>query len=119
MNSVILIGRITRDIELRYMNNQEQTAIVKFNLAVNRIKKDEADFPRVTVFGRQAENLEKYCHKGSQIAVQGRLTTGSYTDKEGKTVFTTEVTADRIEYLDKKEESPADDFKELNEDVPF
>ena len=124
MNSVILIGRITKDIELRY--TQQQMAVAQFTIAVDRMKNDEADFPRITAFGKTAENTANYMHKGSKIAVQGRLQTGSYQDKDGKTVYTTDVIADRVEFLDGKKEdadiepeAPIAEFNAVNEDVPF
>ncbi|MBO4235701.1 MAG: single-stranded DNA-binding protein [Firmicutes bacterium] len=145
MNSVILIGRLTRDPELRYTNGS-QMAIAKFSLAVDRpVRQGEerkADFPRITVFGKQAENCEKYLTKGRMVCVQGRIQTGSYQDKDGKTVYTTDVVADRVEFLewgDKNQNSSAgnyqsapevqsgedleaempDSFLAINEDVPF
>lgn len=110
MNSVNLIGRLTRDPELRY--TPSQTATCTFTLAVDkkmsREKRQEAvdnnrptaDFPRITVWGAQAENVSRYLSKGSQCAVIGRIQTGSYQDKEtGKTVYTTDILADNIEFL--------------------
>lgn len=110
MNQVIIIGRITKDIECRYTPGG--MAVAKFNIAIDRGKdkdgKDRgADFPTVTVFGRTAENLEKFSGKGLRIAVIGRITTGSY-EKDGHTVYTTEVTADRIEFIDWKGKSDAE-----------
>ena len=103
MNSVVLIGRLTRDPELRYTAGN-QMAIAKFSIAVDRPqragKEKETDFPRITVFGKQAENCEKFLTKGRLVAVQGRLQTGSYQDKDGKTVYTTDVVADRVEFLE-------------------
>jgi single-strand DNA-binding protein len=103
MNLVMLIGRLTRDPELRYAAGS-QTAVCKFSLAVDRPNRQgherEADFPRVTVFGRQAENCDKYLAKGRKVAVQGRLQTGSYKNKDGYTVYTTDVIADRVEFLE-------------------
>ena len=100
MNSVVLIGRLTRDPELRYTTSQ--MAVATFSLAIDRPvragKERETDFPRVTVFGKQAENCEKYLAKGRMAAVQGRLQTGSYTNKDGATVYTTDVVADRVEF---------------------
>ena len=102
MNSVVLIGRLTRDPELRYTTSQ--MAVATFSLAIDRPvragKERETDFPRVTVFGKQAENCEKYLAKGRMAAVQGRLQTGSYTNKDGATVYTTDVVADRVEFLE-------------------
>ena len=144
MNSVVLIGRLTRDPELRYTNGS-QMAIAKFSLAIDRPARQgeerKADFPRITVFGKQAENCEKYLAKGRMVCVQGRIQTGSYQDKDGKTVYTTDVVADRVEFLewgDKNQSSGGsfaqapdvqsgedleaempDSFLAINEDVPF
>ena len=110
MNKVILIGRLVRDPELRY--TQSNQAVCTFTLAVDkklsRERREEAeaanrptaDFPRITVWGRQAENASRYLFKGSQCAVEGRIQTGSYQDREtGKTVYTTDVVADNVEFL--------------------
>jgi len=104
MNSVILIGRLTKKPELRYSNSGDKTAIARFSLAVDRPyskdkEKSEADFIQIVVFGKQAENCEKYLDKGRQAAVQGRIQTGSYKDKDGNTRYTTEVVAERVEFL--------------------
>ena len=103
MNNVILIGRLANDPELNY--TPSQTAMCKFTLAVDRAKKTEdqtADFIRITVWSAQAENCNRYLHKGSQCAVQGRIQTGSYKNREGKAVYTTDVVADRVKFLDSK-----------------
>ena len=98
MNSTILIGRLTADPELSY--TQSQMAICRFTLAVDRIKRDQgADFIRITVFDRQAENCSRYLSKGRQAAVLGRIQTGSYTNREGQKVYTTDVIADRVEFI--------------------
>jgi single-strand DNA-binding protein len=80
-------------------------AVAAFTLAIDRPvaagKEKQADFPRVTVFGKQAETCERYLAKGRQVAVQGRIRTGSYKNKEGVTVYTTEVVADRVKFLDR------------------
>ena len=103
MNSVVLIGRLTRDPELRYTSNN-QMAVANFTLAINRPVKQgqekQADFPRITVFGKQAENCEKYLVKGRLVAIQGRIQTGSYKNKNGDTVYTTDVIADRVQFLE-------------------
>ena len=130
MNNVILIGRTTREIELRYTTSQ--TAVARFSLAVERPVKDgekKADFPNIIVFGKQAENCEKYLAKGRKVAVQGRLQTGSYEDKDGKRVYTTDVIAERVEFLEwgdsrteetqSEHQETVDDFKALDEAVPF
>lgn len=101
MNNVQLIGRLTRDPELRYSTGQNQTAICGFTLAVNTGYGDRqrADYPSIVVFGKAAENCEKYLHKGSRAAVTGRLQTGKY-EKDGRTVYTTDVVASSVEFLE-------------------
>lgn len=122
MNIAIITGRITKDIELKYTSGT-QKAVAQFNVAVERYG-DGTDFPRVKAFGKVAENLSNYCHKGSKILVRGRTETGSY-EKDGKTIYTQEIIADAIEYLDNKKSEIVPDnpgpkaFEELDEDVPF
>ena len=133
MNQVCLIGRLTRDIELRYTSGS-QTAVATFTLAINRPKREghdqEADFPRITVFGKQAENCDKFLAKGRLVGIQGRLQTGSYDDKNGNKVYTTDVIADRVEFLewgDRQDttapsQQPNDapsGFSAIDEDIPF
>jgi len=97
MNSVSLTGRLTKDPEVRY--SQANMAIARFTLAVDRpMKKDEADFIPVTCFGKTAELVEKYIQKGRLVGVTGRIQTGSY-EKDGRKVYTTDVIADRVEFL--------------------
>jgi len=102
MNNVILIGRLARDPELSYTPNT-QTAVCRFTIAVDRPKKEGqdagADFIRITVWGKQGENCDRYLAKGRQVAVQGRIQTGSYKDRNGDTVYTTDVIAERVEFL--------------------
>lgn len=102
MNSVILIGRLARDPELSYTPNT-QVAVCRFTIAVDRPKRNGedqgADFIRVTTWGRQAETCDRYLSKGRLISVQGRIQTGSYKDRSGQTVYTTDVVADRVEFL--------------------
>ena len=103
MNSVVLIGRLTRDPEVRYTDSQ--LAIARFAIAVDRMRgkntqEPSADFINIIVFGKQAENVERYVTKGRLIGVQGRIQTGSYTNKEGNKVYTTDVVADRVEFLE-------------------
>lgn len=130
MNSVVLIGRVTSEIRCRYLSSQ--IAVATFNVAVDRekSKEKETDFPKVTVFGKQAENCEKFVSKGDRIGVKGSIRTGSYEDKEGKTIYTTEVVAERVEFLEGKKESlkgkggedgpsSPDIFAEIDEDIPF
>lgn len=103
MNNVALIGRLVRDPELSYTTSQ--TALCKFTIAVDRQSKEEktADFIRIVVWGKQAENCDRYLFKGKQVAVNGRIQTGSYKDKDGKTVYTTDVIANNVEFLGRKE----------------
>lgn len=103
MNNVVLIGRLTRDPEIRYTTGDGQMAVATFTLAIDRPtragQERKTDFPRITVFGRQAENCERFLTKGRQVAVQGRIQTGSYTNKDGQTVYTTDVVANNVEFL--------------------
>jgi single-strand DNA-binding protein len=107
INSVVLIGRLTKDVELKYIPGSEM-AVATFTLAIDRPvgqgKEKQTDFPRITVFGKQAENCEKFISKGKMVGITGRLQTGSYKDKDGKTVYTTDVIADRVEFLSPKDE---------------
>ena len=102
MNQVILIGRLARDPELSYTPNT-QSAMCRFTIAVDRPRRQGedagADFIRITVWGRQAETCDRYLSKGRQVAVAGRIQTGSYKNREGVTVYTTDVVADRVEFL--------------------
>ena len=143
MNSVVLIGRLTRDPELRYTAGS-QMAVATFTVAIDRPVRagaeKQTDFPRVTVFGKQAENCERFLAKGRLVGVQGRIQTGSYTNKDGATVYTTDVVADRVEFLewgdrnergDRPQQSyrssaPAanvdaapEGFSAIDEDIPF
>ena len=119
MNRIVLIGRLTKDPELGYTPNT-QTAVSKFTLAVNRAKKDDgADFIRITVFGKQAESVSRYMKKGSQCAIEGRIQIGSYDGKDGNKVYTTDVIADRVEFLGGGEKPKETTFTEEDEVVPF
>lgn len=108
MNKVVLIGRLTRDPELRYTGNN--TPVVSFTLAVNRNFSNqqgerEADFINVVVWRKQAENVKNYLTKGSQAAVEGRIQTRSYDDNNGQKRYVTEVVADNVEFLGSKNSS--------------
>lgn len=107
MNKVILMGRLTRDPEVRYTQGENPMAIARYSLAVNRITKQQegqpsADFPNILAFGKMAEFAEKYLHKGTKIALVGRLQTGSYTNKDGVKVYTTEVVVESQEFAESK-----------------
>jgi len=104
MNNCVLIGRLTSTPELRYAPETE-TAVCSFTLAVDRFGKDKgADFIRIKCFAKTAENCQKYLDKGKQCAVEGRINTGSYKNKDGVTVYTTDVVANRVEFLGSKSE---------------
>ncbi len=138
MNNVVLIGRLARDPELRYTQNNN-TAVTHITIAVDRPpqqgQEKQADFIRVTVFGRQAETVNRYLKKGRQVAVQGRIQTGSYKNRDGQTVYTTDVIADRVEFLGSGNDSSGggigrgpvetedpgfpDAFQATDDDIPF
>lgn len=125
MNSVNLVGRLTRDPEVRYTAGENAMAVAKFAIAVDRPTQGEkkADFLNIVIFGRQAENCEKYLSKGRQVAIHGRIQTGKYEDKDGRMVYTTEVVATSVEFLGSKSDTeksePVKGFTQLEEDVPF
>ena len=109
MNLIVLQGRLTRDPEVRYTPDS-QLAIASFSVAVDRGKNKNgedmgADFIPVKVFGNQAENCERFLGKGCRVSVQGRIQTGSY-EKDGQKVFTTDVIASRVEFIDFKDKTP-------------
>ena len=144
LNNVVLIGRLTREPELRYLPSGNNTAVARFTLAVDRdLSKDKrqqaeannqptADFINITVWGKQAENCANYLVKGRLVAVSGRIQTGSY-EKDGRRVYTTDVVAERVQFLEwgDKESKPAaqatqQDMTDIegfyqvdNEDIPF
>lgn len=107
MNKVILIGRFVRDPEVRYTSNDKCCA--NFSIAVDRKYKQEgqqdADFPRVIAWGKTAEFIEKYFRQGMKIVIEGRIQTGKYTNKEGQTVYTTDVVAESVEFAESKSAS--------------
>ena len=106
MNTVSLVGRLTRDPEIRYTQGENATAITRFTLAVDRRFKREgdktADFPSCVAFGKTAEFIEKYFKKGNRIGVVGRLQTGSYQHKDGYMVYTTDVVVEQAEFVESK-----------------
>ena len=107
MNKVILCGRLTKDPELRYSSGDKQTAIARYNLAVDRRFKSQgeeqtADFINCVVFGRGAEFAENYLHQGTKIVVEGRIQTRSYTNKDGQKIFTTDVMVESQEFAESK-----------------
>ena len=125
MNEVNLIGRLTRDPEVRYTQNN--MAVARFSIAIDRMN-GGTDFPSIVAFGKTAENCEKYLSKGRQVGITGRIQTGSY-EKDGRKIYTTDVVASRVEFLGGKSsdtESTAQEsidipegFEALDDDVPF
>ena len=114
MNKVILMGRLTREPEIRYSQGNDQTAIARYTLAVerryNRNADQTADFINCVAFGRLAEVAEKYFHRGTKLAVTGRIQTGSYTNKDGNKVYTTDVVVEECEFAESKNASGGGDF---------
>lgn len=110
MNKVILMGRLTRDPEIRYSQGEQATAIARYTIAVDRRFRrnndgQTADFIGCVAFGRQAEFAEKYLHKGTKIALTGRIQTGSYTNRDGQKVYTTDVIVEEQEFAESKSAS--------------
>jgi len=107
MNQVVLVGRLARDPDVRY--NPNGTAVARFTVAVDRrFKREgqpEADFISCVAFGKQGEFIEKYFGKGKLIGLTGSIQTGSYTNKDGQKVYTTDVVADSVEFVGSKSES--------------
>ena len=136
MNKVLLVGRFTKDPEIKYANSG--LTIASFNVAVDRKYKKEgeqsADFISCKAFGKTAEFIEKYFHKGMRIGIEGRIQTGSYQKDDGTKVYTTDVVCDGVEFVEskssdgsepkaKQEEQQADDFVNvpdgIDEELPF
>ena len=108
------MGRLTRDPEVRYSQGDNPMAIARFSLAVDRRRTSNnqdgqtADFINIVTFGKLGEFAEKYLHKGTKVTLSGRIQTGSYTNKDGQKVYTTEVVADEIEFAESKNSSSSD-----------
>lgn len=143
MNKVMLMGRLTRDPEVRYSQGETPLAIARFSLAVDRRfsrnnggDQQSADFINCVAFGKQGEFAEKYLHKGTKIALTGRIQTGSYTNKDGNKVYTTDIVAEEMEFAESKGSngdapnygasapSPADDGfmnipSGIDDEIPF
>ena len=113
MNKVILMGRLTRDPEVRYAQGENAMAIARFSLAVDRRRQNNADgqtadFINIVAFGRLGEFAEKYLHKGTKVALSGRIQTGGYTNKDGVKVYTTDIIAEDIEFAESKNSAGSD-----------
>lgn len=107
MNKVIIIGRLTRDPEVRVSEGRENMTVTRYTLAVDRrFNRDEADFIPCVVFGKSAEFAEEYFFKGMKVAVEGRIQTGSYTNKDDVKVYTTEVIVENQEFVESKQAKP-------------
>lgn len=136
MNSVVITGNISKDLEIRY--SASQTAVLRFTVAVSRRKKEDgADFINCIAFGKTAENTERFCHKGSKVGVKGRIQTGSYEKEDGTRVYTTDIIADEVEFLDSRSdaerpkpkeevqvdytvsEEPVPQFEAVDSEIPF
>ena len=120
MNRVCLCGRLTKDPDVRYTQGAEQMAIARYTLAVDRRKKDEnsADFISCVAFGKSGEFTEKYLKKGMKILVEGRIQTGSYTNKDGKKIYTTDVVVESTEFAESKnsaQQAPAEPTADMGE----
>jgi len=115
MNKVILMGRLTRDPEVRYSAGENALAIARYTLAVDRrgARKSQdgneqtADFINIVAFDRAGEFAEKYFRKGTKVVISGRITTGSYTNKDGQKIYTTEITVEEQEFAESKGSSEA------------
>lgn len=106
MNKVELLGRLTRDPSISYTQGQEQMCIARYTLAVDRRRsrdgEAQADFISIVSFGKAGEFIEKYAHKGTKLAIIGRIQTGQYTNKDGQKVYTTDVVTEEIEFAESK-----------------
>lgn len=128
MNVVALVGRVTRDPDIRQSQGENPTVVARYTLAVDRRgtkEKDKADFISTVSFGRTAEFIEKYVKKGTKLCIRGRIQTGSY-EKDGKKIYTTDVVAEDIEFAESKksqeqpQEKPVDDFiAVVDGELPF
>ena len=124
MNNWTGIGRLTKDVELRYTGDQMSVARFSLGIVDGYGEKKKTNFIPVVVFGKQAESCEKFLAKGRMVAVEGKIQTGSY-DKDGQKVYTTDVIANRVEFIDwaeKNEQKPKEEpsgFSQIDEDIPF
>lgn len=118
MNKVILMGRLTKNPEIKYAGKDNDMAVARYTLVVNRrYKRDgeqEADFISCVTFGKSAEFAQKYLRKGIRIVIGGRISTGSYKDKDGKTIYTTDVIVEEHEFAQNKDGSGGEDLSETS-----
>lgn len=121
MNKVILMGRLTRDPEVRYTQGEQAMAVARYTLAVDRRGKNQensADFIQCVAFGKAGEFVERYLHKGTKIVLTGRIQTGSYTNKEGQRVYTTDVVAEDQEFAESKNAEGSGTYNNQPSPVP-
>ena len=121
MNKVILMGRLTRDLEVRYSQGEQATAVARYTLAVDRrgrSQENSADFIQCVAFGKAGEFVERYLHKGTKIVLTGRIQTGSYTNKEGQRVYTTDVVAEDQEFAESKNAEGSGTYNNQPSPVP-
>ena len=118
MNKVILMGRLTKNPEIKYAGKDNDMVLARYTLAVNRrYKRDgeqETDFISCVTFGKSAEFAQKYLHKGTRIVIGGRISTGNYKDKEGKTIYTTDVIVEEHEFAQNKDNDAGSDLSETS-----
>ena len=123
MNKVILMGRLTRDAEIRYSQGESSTAIARVSLAVDRrFRRDNdeqtADFINCVAFNKTAEFLERFGRKGTKFVLEGRIQTGSYTNKDGQRVYTTDVVVENIEFAESKNSNGGDGYSGAGASAP-
>ena len=121
MNKVILMGRLTRDPEVRYSQGETATAVARFTLAVDRrFRRDDAsaDFIGCVAFGKNAEFIEKYFRQGTKALITGRIQTGSYTNRDGQKVYTTDVVVEDQEFAESKNAQAESGFQSASRPQP-
>ena len=123
MNKVILMGRLTRDAAIRYSQGESSTAIARFSLAVDRrFRRDNdeqtADFINCVAFNKTAEFLERFGRKGTKFVLEGRIQTGSHTNKDGQRVYTTDVVVENIEFAESKNSNGGDGYSGAGASAP-
>lgn len=127
MNKAFLMGRLTKDPEVRYSQGENSMAIARFTVAIDRKGKDAgADFISCVSFGKPADLIEKYFKKGNRICIAGHIQTGSYTNKDGAKVYTTDVVVDELDFVDSKSDAPQSTpdndvsaWSDVSETLPF
>lgn len=121
MNKVVLVGRLTKDPELR--NTNSGLPVSSFTIAINRNYKNkdgnyDTDFLNISIFGKQAENVSKYCFKGSQVGVEGRIQTRSYDAEDGSKRYVTDIIADNVEFLGSKKDNSNKEYIDIPSEAP-